>query len=52
MLSEKSLAEIARERAKYPADQARSVLLAALRIAQEEHGYLSDAVMEHIAGLL
>ncbi|WP_291521649.1 NADH-quinone oxidoreductase subunit NuoE [Acidithiobacillus sp.] len=52
MLSEKSLAEIARERAKYPADQARSALLAALRIAQEEQGYLSDAVMEYVADLL
>ncbi len=52
MLSEKSLAEIARERTKYPSDQARSALLAALRIAQEEHGYLSEALMDYVADLL
>ncbi|MCK9189507.1 NADH-quinone oxidoreductase subunit NuoE [Acidithiobacillus sp.] len=52
MLSEKSLAEIALERAKYPTNQARSALLAALRIAQEEQGYLSEAVMEYVADLL
>ena len=52
MLSEKSLAEIARERTKYPSDQARSALLAALRIAQEEHGYLSESLMDYVADLL
>ncbi|MHB1320943.1 MAG: NADH-quinone oxidoreductase subunit NuoE [Acidithiobacillus ferrivorans] len=52
MLSEKSLAAITHERTKYPAEQARSALLAALRIAQEEQGYLSDALMAYVADLL
>lgn len=51
-LSPASLDEIARERAKYPVEQARSALLAALRIAQDEHGYLPDALIEHVAELL
>ncbi len=52
MLSEASLAEIARERAKYPPERARSALLAALRIAQAEHGYLPETLVEYVAGLL
>ena len=51
-LSPKSLAEIARERAKYPSEQARSALLAALRIAQDEHGYLPEGLIEHVAEIL
>lgn len=51
-LSEAALEEIAQERSKYPPEQARSALLAALRIAQEEHGYLPEALIEHVAELL
>ncbi|MCE5387402.1 MAG: NADH-quinone oxidoreductase subunit NuoE [Acidithiobacillus sp.] len=52
MLSANSLAEIDRERLKYPPEQARSVLLAALRIAQEEHGFLSNELIEFVASYL
>lgn len=52
MLSEQALAEIARERAKYPEDRAQSALLAALRIAQEDRGFLATEVMDHVAHLL
>ncbi len=52
MLSDKSLEAIAYERTKYPAEESRSALLAALRIAQEEQGYLSDALMTYVAEIL
>ena len=52
MLSEKSLTAIAFERTKYPPEESRSALLAALRIAQEEHGYLSEELMTHVADIL
>ena len=52
LLARKSLEEINREVAKYPAGQQASAVMAALRIAQEEHGWLTVAVMDHIAGLL
>ena len=47
MLSEKSLKEIARNVAKYPADQKQSAVMAALAVAQDEYGWLSaDAIAE------
>ncbi|MDR7925724.1 NADH-quinone oxidoreductase subunit NuoE [Acidithiobacillus thiooxidans] len=52
MLSEKSLKAIAFERSKYPQEEARSALLAALRIAQEEQGYLRDELIEYVAEIL
>ncbi len=52
MLSSEALQEINSEIAKYPDDQARAALLAALRIAQDECGWLSEEVMEYVAGLL
>jgi NADH-quinone oxidoreductase subunit E len=52
MLSKKSLQQIDREIAKYPEDRKRSAVMAALRIAQEEHGWLSRELMDYIAGLL
>lgn len=52
MLSDQALAAIAAERRKYPADQARSALLAALRIAQEEHGWLPTELIEEVAQVL
>ena len=42
MLSAQSLKEIDIELAKYPADQRRSAIMSALRIAQVEKGYLAQ----------
>jgi NADH-quinone oxidoreductase subunit E len=52
MLSKQSLAQIDREIAKYPPENKQSAVMAALRIAQEEHGWLSEPLMEHVAQLL
>ncbi len=52
MLSSDSLAEIERELAKYPADRRQSALMAALRIAQDEHGWLSGEIIEFVAGVI
>ncbi len=52
MLSKESLAMIDREIAKYPAGRQASAVMAALRIAQEEHGWLSEALMDYVAALL
>ncbi len=52
MLRQESLAEIDRELAKYPPDRRQSALLAALRIAQEEHGWLSGELIEFVAGVI
>lgn len=51
-LSKAALAEIDRECAKYPPDRRQSALMAALRIAQDEHGWLSDALIEYVAGII
>ena len=52
MLSDAALAEIERELAKYPADRRQSALMAALRIAQDEHNWLSPELIEFIAGVI
>jgi len=52
MLSEASLKEIAQELAKYPVDRRQSALMAALRIAQNEYGWLSNKLIEHVAGVI
>ena len=52
MLSKESLTMIDREIAKYPAGRQASAVMAALRIAQEEHGWLSEALMDYVAALL
>lgn len=52
MLSESSLTQIEKEVAKYPADQKQSAVMAALRIAQEEHGWLSVSLMDYVAKVL
>ncbi len=52
MLSQESLARIDQEIAKYPADQKQSAAMAALRIAQEEHGWLSNATIDCVARYL
>ena len=37
---------------KYPADQKRSAILAALYLVQDQHGYLTANGMRHVAGIL
>ena len=49
MLSAQSLKEIDLELAKYPADQRRSAIMSALRIAQVEKGYLAPETIEFVA---
>ena len=51
-LSAVSLERIARELAKYPADQKQSAVMSALAIAQDEHGWLPDEAMEAVAQVL
>ena len=52
MLSAESLQKIDRELGKYPTDQRRSASMSALRIAQEEHGWLSNELIEYVADYL
>jgi len=52
MLSQESLAKIDREVAKYPADQKRSAVMGALRIAQTEKRWLSTELIEFVAHYL
>lgn len=52
MLSQESLSRIDREIAKYPADQKQSAAMAALRIAQEEKGWLANETIEAVAKYL
>ena len=51
-LSEDAIRRIDREVSKYPADQRRSAVIAALAIAQDEHGWLSAEVMDDVAAHL
>lgn len=52
MLSKESLDLIKREVAKYPPEHKSSAVMAALRIAQEEHGWLAVPLMDYVAELL
>ena len=52
LLSAASLERIDREVAKYPAEQRQSAVMASLAIAQDEHGWLSNEVMEAVAKVL
>ncbi len=52
MLSEAALAEIEQELAKFPADRRQSALMAALRIAQHEHRWLSPQLIEYVAEVI
>ena len=52
MLSAESLKRIDREIAKYPADQKRSAVMAALAVAQDEKGWLSTETMDFVASYL
>jgi NADH-quinone oxidoreductase subunit E len=52
MLSAESLAKIDREVAKYPADQKQSAVMSALRIAQQEKGWLASETIGFVADYL
>jgi NADH-quinone oxidoreductase subunit E len=52
LLSAESLQQIAREVAKYPPEQKQSAVMSALRIAQEQHGFLPNELMEEVATVL
>ena len=52
LLSPEALARIDRELAKYPAEHAQSAVMAALRIAQEEKGWLARETIDFVAGYL
>lgn len=52
MLSQDSLDQIDREIAKYPSDQKQSAVMAALRIAQIEKGWLPKDLIEFVASYL
>ena len=52
ILCAQALARIDREIAKYPPEQKRSAVMAALAIAQDEKGWLSTETMDFVAGYL
>ena len=52
MLSAEALKKIDLAVAKYPPEQKRSAVMAALTIAQDEKGYLSTELMDLVAGRL
>jgi len=52
MLTTDSLRKIDREVAKYPPEQKRSAVMAALIIAQDEKGWLSNETMDDVAKVL
>lgn len=52
MLSPESLAKIDRELTKYPPDRRQSAVMSALRIAQEQHGWLSKDTIAEVADYL
>ncbi|HRD70756.1 MAG TPA: NADH-quinone oxidoreductase subunit NuoE [Legionella sp.] len=51
-MSEKSIQDIDRWIAKYPADQKQSAVMSALSIVQGEHGYLTPELMDAVAEYL
>ena len=52
LLTADSLQQIEREAAKYPPEQRQSAVMSALRIAQDQHGFLPDELMEEVATVL
>ena len=52
LLSGDAIAKIERETKKYPPEQRQSAVMAALAIAQEAHGWLSNELMEEVAKVL
>lgn len=51
-LSDAAKRKIDRELTKYPADQKQSAVMSALAIAQDEHGWLPNELMEDVASYL
>ncbi len=52
LLSAQALAKIDREIAKFPREQRQSAVMAALAIAQDEHGWISKELMQEVADYL
>ncbi|MEY4729790.1 MAG: hypothetical protein RL020_948 [Pseudomonadota bacterium] len=52
MLSDAAKEKIDRELTKYPANQKQSAVMSALAIAQDEHGWLSNELMDEVAQYL
>jgi NADH-quinone oxidoreductase subunit E len=52
MLSPESIAKIENELTKYPADRRQAAVIAALHIAQEEKGWLSQDTIAYVADYL
>lgn len=52
LLSAESRERIERECAKYPPEQRQSAVMSALAIAQDQHGWVSNEVMEEVATVL
>ena len=52
LISDDSKRKIDREIAKFPADQKQSAVMAALAIAQDQYGWLSNTVMDEVAQYL
>lgn len=52
LLSADAQSRIEREVRKFPADQKQSAVMAALAIAQDEHGWVSPEVIEAVASIL
>ena len=52
LLNADSLSKIERELGKYPPEQKQSAVMSALRIAQEQQGWLSNELMEEVAQVL
>jgi len=52
LLSQQALASIERAAEKYPPGQRQSTVMAALAIAQDQHGWLSPELMEEVANVL
>ncbi len=52
LFSTKTRAEMDRNIAKYPPEQKQSAVMACLIAAQEEHGWVSPAIIAEVAGIL
>jgi NADH-quinone oxidoreductase subunit E len=52
MISQEGLAKIDREIAKYPPERRQSAVMAALIVAQDEHGWLSPETLDFVAQYL
>ena len=52
LLNAESMRKIERELGKYPPEQKQSAVMSALAIAQEQHGWLPNELMEEVAQVL